>query len=185
MVTTKKSQLFLKPPSSPKRLRTGPACPISMRITTYNTQKDLPLSLKSVREHFPLLLQRLHVKTDEIILHFVTERKICRLHEDFFADPSSTDCISFPMDPSESYTEESHHILGEIFVCPKVAIAYAQEKGLDPYEETTLYIVHGLLHLLGYDDLDPESRKTMRRMEKKCLRLLSPFSLSPHKKTLP
>lgn len=59
--------------------------------------------------------------------------------------------------------------LGEVFVCPEVAIEYAQQRGLDPYLETTLYLVHGILHLIGYDDISPQERKKMRYQEKRCI----------------
>lgn len=158
-----------------------------MIITIQNTQKDLALSLKSIREMIPRLLQKLEIHTDEVILHFVSKKKMGKVHADFFNDPSPTDCMSFPLDPPESplSKSQSHTILGEIFVCPQVAIEFAEENNLDPYEETTLYIIHGLLHLLGYDDIDPKMRKKMRAMEKHCIELITPFSLKKLERPLP
>lgn len=130
----------------------------------------------------PFLLQELKIYTDEVILHFVTKSKMGKVHEIFFSDPSPTDCMSFPIDPPlKEKSTKAHHILGEVFVCPQVAIEYAEEENLDPHMETTLYVIHGLLHLLGYDDLDPISRKEMRKMEKKCLKLVEHFSVQPKK----
>lgn len=105
----------------------------------------------------------LKVPFEEVSIYFVSEKKISKLHDLFFQDPSPTDCISFPVD-------ETH--LGEIFVCPKVAIQYASKRGLAPYKETTLYIIHGLLHLIGYDDLEKKAKETMRKKEKSCMRHL-------------
>ena len=130
----------------------------------------------------PFLLDELKIYTDEVILHFVIKSKMGKVHEAFFDDPSPTDCMSFPIDPPlKEKSSETHHVLGEIFVCPKVALEYAKAESLDPHLETTLYIVHGLLHLLGYDDLDPVSRKEMRKMEKKCLKSIDSFSIKPKK----
>lgn len=154
-----------------------------MLITVHNRQKDLPLSLTTLKKMIPFLLKNLEVFTNEVIIHLVSVSTISKVHADFFNDPSPTDCMSFPMDPP-SKKETDSHILGEIFVCPKVALDYATKKGTDPYEETALYIIHGLLHLLGYDDLDPASRKVMRKMEKTCLRITSSFSLQPRKKKI-
>ena len=130
----------------------------------------------------PFLLKGLDFYTDELILHFVDKSKMGKVHEIFFSDPSPTDCMSFPIDPpiKEKPTED-YHVLGEIFVCPQVAIEYATQKNLDPYIETTLYVIHGLLHLLGYDDLDATSKKEMRKMEKKCLEIVNSFSIKPKK----
>ena len=102
----------------------------------------------------------------ELSIYFVTERRICGLHRDFFDDPTPTDCISFPID---------RDYLGEIFVCPKSAFRYTSENGGDPYEEIALYIIHGLLHLLGFDDLDPKERRVMRKNEKKCMAHCKPL----------
>ena len=111
----------------------------------------------------------LGLSCDEITLYFVDEKKIGEIHDQFFQDPSPTDCISFPID-------DSH--LGEIFVCPAVAVAYAAKRSADPFEETLLYIVHGILHLIGYDDLDPKGKREMRKMEKRCMRHLKSRGIS-------
>jgi probable rRNA maturation factor len=140
--------------------------------TLFNQQRDLPISTESVERVVSFLLQALKIHCDEVILHFVTKRKICQTHQIFFNDPAPTDCISFPLDPPKS-KHSGHTILGEIFICPKVAIEYGKEHGLDAYEEATRYLVHGLLHLIGFDDIIPEERSRMRRKENQCMKLLS------------
>ena len=107
------------------------------------------------------------VLCSEVAIHFVSKKKICELHEHLFDDPTPTDCISIPIDAPSSDAPFSH--LGEVFVCPKVAIEY----GGDPEQETMLYIIHGLLHLLGFDDIKSADRKVMRREEKKALRFIA------------
>lgn len=135
-----------------------------MAISVYQRQRDLKIDKRSVRSLVSLVLEHLKVPFQEVSIYLVGEKEISKLHAQFFQDPTPTDCISFPID-------QNH--LGEIFVCPKVAINYAKKKNLDPYEETTLYIVHGLLHLIGYDDVTPLLRKTMRKKEKSCMRQLN------------
>ncbi len=104
-------------------------------------------------------LQEKKISTQEVAIYFVGTRKITQLHAEHFNDPTPTDCITFPFDDQ---------LLGEIFVCPKAALDYNPKK---PYEETTLYIIHGLLHLLGYDDIDSKKRARMRREEKRLMAL--------------
>jgi len=105
------------------------------------------------------------------MIHFVDKARISELHKVFFNDPTPTDCISFPID-SPNEKSGAHHTLGEIFICPEVAIEYARPKNKDPYAEITLYLIHGILHLAGYDDLKVEDRKKMRAMEKRCMQYL-------------
>ncbi len=125
-----------------------------------NQQKALPIRKRQITRIVKELLSFLKTDCEEISVYFVTEKKISELHDQFFQDPTPTDCISFPIDKQH---------LGEIFVCPSVAILYAKKHNIDPFKETILYVVHGILHLIGYDDLDPKSKKIMRRMEKKCM----------------
>ena len=129
-----------------------------MKISISNRQKDLPLPpKKAICSLVTAILKYEGCTTDEVGLFFVSNKEMCALHEQFFHDPSPTDCMAFPMDTS---------YLGDIFICPYTAITYAKKKKLDPYKEVTLYIVHAILHLLGYDDLDPSKRKKMRQKER-------------------
>ena len=65
-----------------------------------------------------------------------------------------------------------YKILGDIFVCTDVACQYAKEHNIDSYNEMTLYVIHGLLHLIGYDDIEENDKKAMRKKEKSCIDLL-------------
>lgn len=142
-----------------------------MTTTLFNQQRDLPISTQSVEAVISFLFNKLRVPSDEIVLHFVSKKKISQIHKTFFNDPSPTDCISFPID-SPKVKRSGPTILGEIFICPKVAIEYGKLHQIDPYEETLRYIVHGLLHLLGFDDIIPEERAKMRAKENRCMKLL-------------
>lgn len=126
-----------------------------MPVTEESTQKLVEAFVKFYGIHY-----------DEVAIHFVDTPRICELHAQFFDDPTPTDCISFPMDDPE---EEGYKVLGDVFVCPATALNYVHAKGGDTYQELTLYVVHGLLHLIGYDDIDEEDRKDMRSEEKRFL----------------
>lgn len=130
------------------------------KVTIVNQQKDLKISARSARRIVHAICELELIKCSEIVLYFVTEKKISKLHEHFFNDPTPTDCITFPID---------QEILGEIFICPKTALKYCFRNKLDPYEETTLYIIHGILHLLGELDTTLSERRSMRKKEKKCM----------------
>jgi len=111
------------------------------------------------------------VECDEVSIHIVDTAKITHLHELYFSDPTPTDCISFPIDAPEE-KGNTYKILGEVFVCAEVAQNYAQKHQLSPHKEVSLYIIHGLLHLLGYDDQDQTSEPMMRDEEKSALHYL-------------
>ena len=84
---------------------------------------------------------------------------MARVHGDFMDDPTETDVITFPY--------------GEILVCPAVARDRAASYGLEVEQEVLLYALHGLLHLVGYDDTTPKSAKEMARAQTRLLKQLS------------
>jgi probable rRNA maturation factor len=137
---------------------------VNVNICIFNSQQDLSISKRQVKNIVREVITFEGDKCDEVAVHFVKVRRICRLHEQFFQDSSPTDCISFPIDDNE---EEGYRVLGEVFVCPQTAIEYAKKHKKDPYIETTLYIVHGLLHLMGYEDVDKIKRRRMRSAERR------------------
>ena len=154
-----------------------------MKCSIYNSQKEL--SIKLIRQKIVLLVTSVVAQENrkaidsQVNLYFVSDAKMRKLHEQFFHDPSSTDCISFPFDETEDQDPFNGKVLGEIFVCPKTAIEYAAKYKKNPYDELALYIVHGLLHLLGYDDIEIVERKKMRRAEKKHLQALFSKGIIP------
>ena len=108
----------------------------------------------------------------ELSLVFMDDAEIARLHEEFFGDPSPTDVITFEGDPAMNFA-------GEICVSADHALRYAEQHGVDFSRELTLYLVHGYLHLAGFDDTGPADRRRMRAAEKKSLALLESSGLLP------
>ncbi len=89
---------------------------------------------------------------------FMDAKEISELHERFFQDPSPTDVITFPGDPSMGS-------LGEICVCVEVAEQEAPYHNHSTEREITLYLIHGWLHLTGFDDKTPDDIFIMRMAE--------------------
>ena len=127
-------------------------------ITVYNRQRALPIQTASVRRLVHFILVQKKITCQMISVSFVGIRKISQIHADFFNDPLPTDCMTFPIDK---------HFLGECVICPQVAL---ERSPLKPHEETSHYLIHCLLHLIGYDDIDKKKRAVMRKEE---LRLLA------------
>jgi probable rRNA maturation factor len=105
------------------------------------------------------------IPTGDLSIVFLTDPELARLHGEFMNDPSPTDVITFEGNPLLGTA-------GEICVSADTASAYARAHGRDFSTELTLYMVHGWLHLAGYDDLVPEKKRAMRRAESRALRLL-------------
>lgn len=103
----------------------------------------------------------------ELSVVFLTDDALAGLHADFLADPTTTDVITFEGEPALG-------VAGEICVSVDTAAAYAKVHGRDFSSELMLYVIHGWLHLAGYDDLQPGKKRAMRRAETRARRLLGP-----------
>lgn len=141
-----------------------------MIVNVFDQQDTLKISVEAVQHLVKRVILEEGQKCDEVNVYFVDLPSISQLHDEFFNDPSPTDCISFPMDEEEE--DLPYRILGEVFVCPATAETYSAQHQTDPYEETSLYIVHGLLHLMGYDDLEEKECYLMRQAEARQMGIL-------------
>ncbi|WP_255558857.1 rRNA maturation RNase YbeY [Horticoccus luteus] len=108
----------------------------------------------------------------ELSLVFLTDTALARLHADFLADPTTTDVITFEGDAAVG-------LAGEVCVSVDTAARYARAHRRDFATELTLYVVHGWLHLAGYDDLEPVKKRAMRRAEARALQLIATVGVPP------
>jgi probable rRNA maturation factor len=93
----------------------------------------------------------------ELSLSFVDEAEIEELHLRFMDERGPTDVLSFPLDPDD-VDERGVRVLGDVVIAPSVA---ARNNTDDPERELRLLVVHGVLHLLGYDHEEEEERAEM------------------------
>ncbi len=154
-------------------LADSPTCPplgrAKFKITLHNEQSDLPISAASVVACARNELAARQLPPCELIVQLVSEARICQIHADHFNDPTSTDCITFPIDDIKVPPPGGLPILGEVFICPAVAASYCHEHGGDPYRECTLYLLHTILHLLGFEDEEEPAQLIMREEERLAL----------------
>jgi probable rRNA maturation factor len=96
------------------------------------------------------------------------------LHVKWMDEPGPTDVMSFPMDeldtarrPDESGPGPA--LLGDVVLCPEVAKEQAGQAGHGLDDELHLLTVHGILHLLGYDHVEPDEEREMFRLQNELL----------------
>jgi probable rRNA maturation factor len=97
----------------------------------------------------------------------VADAESAHLHGEHFADPTPTDVMSFPdgaTDPSSGLVR-----LGDLAVGLEVGRRVAAERGRPLAEELALYVLHGALHLLGYDDVDDADRAEMWAVQREVM----------------
>ncbi len=136
---------------------------------------ERPLSDERVRAVARAALSHGGRETLELSIVMVDDKRLCELHGRFLGDESPTDVISFDLG------EEGAGPGGELYVSVERAQARALERGVSPERELALYVVHGVLHLCGFDDHDEEDRAAMRRAEARVLAQLGfPPDDAPH-----
>jgi probable rRNA maturation factor len=112
---------------------------------------------------FALEKLRIHPQA-ELSVVLVDEDTMSAYHEKYMDAKGPTDVLSFPMDelrPPADDDEPPEGLLGDIVLCPAVTARQATEHGRTPDAEAEYLLVHGLLHLLGYDHATAEERAVM------------------------
>jgi probable rRNA maturation factor len=120
---------------------------------------------------FVLDQMHVHPQTDLSIL-FVDTEVMTDLHVKWMDEPGPTDVLSFPMDelrPGRPDDPTPAGLLGDVVLCPEVAVEQARTAGHSTVEELLLLTTHGILHLLGYDHAEPEEEKEMFGLQRQLL----------------
>ncbi|MDN5796577.1 MAG: rRNA maturation RNase YbeY [Intrasporangium sp.] len=121
--------------------------------------------------HYVLAQMRVHPGAD-LCITLVDEAAMETLHMQWMDLPGPTDVMSFPMDelrPGADGEDAVEGNLGDVVLCPTVAVRQAGEAGHAPIEELLLLTTHGILHLLGYDHAEPNEEREMFELQRQLL----------------
>ena len=95
------------------------------------------------------------------------------LHERWMGEKGPTDVLAFPMDELDTARPDDPDpgpaLLGDVVLCPAVAVRQARAAGHSMGDELLLLATHGVLHLLGYDHMEPEEEKEMFGLQQRLL----------------
>jgi probable rRNA maturation factor len=148
---------------------------ILLTITVTNAQSQLPFDKKRLRRAVRMILRDESISHAKIGVAVVDDSTIAELHQRYLNDPQSTDVLSFVLEQTSKYLE------GEIVVSADTAAASAPDYNWTADEELLLYVIHGALHLVGYDDTAPKKRAKMREKEQEYLARLGLKHSTTHK----
>ena len=144
------------------------------RISIASPQEIVPIDRAGMRETVRTVLDGEDVADAEISLAFVDNPTIHRLNQRYLQHDEPTDVLSFPL--SEPNAAK---LAGELVLGVEVAAEQAAARGHDVQAELALYVIHGLLHLCGYDDHDDADRAAMRERERHYLGQLGLPDIAP------
>ncbi len=135
------------------------------------TDFDVAIEKISNLAAFTIAKMKLHPQTDLSII-FVDRDSIAELNKRWMGEEGPTDVLSFPMDelrPGDNSENAADSLLGDIVICPQVALEQASLANKPVIAEIDLLLVHGLLHLLGFDHADEIEHKEMFDLQQKIL----------------
>jgi probable rRNA maturation factor len=131
-----------------------------MRIWINNRQRKTVLSQETVRKKAAKILSALGLSDRELSLTLINDRAMARLNRETFGRRGPTNVIAFPLDDAPS-PNGPPALLGEVVISLETTRRQAQEFGWPWQELLDFFLIHGILHLLGYDHEEPAAAARM------------------------
>jgi len=134
-----------------------------------NKQKKVRLATRPLWEFLRKTQRALEITNSEITIAFVSDAEIARWNEGYRKKKGPTDVLSFPA-TSGAFHGAAKESLGDIAISPETAKRYAKKNGRSLNAEIRVLMLHGILHLMGYDHENDTGQ--MNRIEQKLRRRL-------------
>jgi probable rRNA maturation factor len=145
-----------------------------MRVLIMNQQRKVRINQRKIKTILTRIGRLLDLNNSEISILFVNDRMSRELNSHFRGINRPTDVLSFPMENPVKDPEMTGKgipfLLGDIVINLHRTVDQAKESGNSFYDELTFLLVHGVLHLLGYDhEKNNYQAARMRKKEKEIL----------------
>ncbi len=145
-----------------------------MTLEIFNRQRTKKINTRLLKQIVGDLFAESKIEQANLGIHLVAAPEMTRLNEKFLRHAGPTDVITFDYSNPRPQTPDSRRQLhGEIFVCVDEAVLQARKFGTSWQSEVVRYIVHGVLHLLDFDDVGAGVRRKMKREEDRRLRAIA------------
>jgi probable rRNA maturation factor len=145
-----------------------------IKISIASPQDAVPIDRARMRSAALAVLEGEDIQDGEISLAFVDNPTIQQLNQRYLQHDEPTDVLSFPLsEPNAS------RLAGELVLGAEVAQAQAAVHGHEVQAELALYVIHGILHLCGYDDKTEAGATEMRQRERHYLQQLGLPDITP------
>jgi probable rRNA maturation factor len=158
----------------------GRAEPEPARIEISNLQSYVRITVRQVRRIVRAVFTAEQVTAATLSVVLADNAPVRRVNREFLQHDYDTDVLSFLFESTGVSVEEprpkagvprgkGRQIDGEVLASAEMAAQMAKRFGWSARDELTLYLIHGLLHLCGYDDLSPSEKRIMRSRERTIL----------------
>jgi probable rRNA maturation factor len=145
-----------------------------MKIQIENQQKQIPINKRKIRAEVTKLLKLLDCAGMEISITFVDDKAMQHLNKQYLSKDRPTNVMSFPLQEGE-FSGINPNMLGDVVISVDTARRDADSGNLSFDEEIIFLIIHGMLHLIGYnhENTSKTNALRMKKKEKELFRLLT------------
>lgn len=129
---------------------------------TLENETDYIVDLQTLEQQARFLIGALRLHPEvELSITMIDTDEMESLHVEWMDEPGATDILSFPMDELRPADEPVEGVLGDIVICPAFVESDVQSHGMALPERIEFLLVHGMLHLIGYDHATQEEFDAM------------------------
>ena len=140
-----------------------------LSIEISNEQKGLPIDTEQLQKTIKHVLQTCNIEEGTISIAVVDDAAIRALKQQYYHKAEVTDVLSFDLQEETANPQSEQALDCEVVVNAQRAQQAAQETNQEVQAELNLYVVHGLLHQLGYDDQESRQAEIMHQKEDQLL----------------
>lgn len=130
---------------------------------TVSAEKNLKVDKKLIHSIVGKIISDKKFNIENVQINFISSNSMMRINKEYLNHNYSTDIITF------DYSGSKKKIEAEIYISVKDAASNAKRYKIPVIEEIARLIIHGFLHLSGFDDRSAESRRIMRKEENRLL----------------
>ena len=146
-----------------------------MKILINNGFPEIKVDARKIEQQIGKVLISLDCNEHEISILFIGDQGIRDLNHQFRNIDRSTDVLSFPQVLAGELEIPGALVLGDVAISLETARCQSEEHGLSFEEELTLLLIHGILHLLGYDhEVSDQEEERMRSKTRELFSLIYP-----------
>lgn len=137
------------------------------------------LPIRKLKDNIIKYCNYFKFKNVEINFLFTSDKEILKFNKKYFEQNVSTDVISFPDEESEDFiihsSQKKYKFLGDVLISVEQVDINSKKFKCSFIEELNRVIIHGILHLIGYDDIKKSEKKVMFELQEKILKNFKKF----------
>ena len=125
--------------------------------------------LSELEKYVNYLVKKLSLENCEFNIIFIDNKRIHQINKEYRHVDRPTDVISFAMEDNMDVTYKEFRLLGDIYISIEKCYEQAHDYGHSRQREISFLTTHGILHLLGYDHMEPNDEQEMFDLQKELL----------------